>query len=305
MKEETELAREYAQLRLDMWGDDDWRMLSRDEQWLYMLLLSSPKTNRAGFSVWKPGGIANLAGGTSTADVLRIAGQLVEKHFIVVDFDTEELVIRSFIRHDGVLKQPNMMVTMATDWAGAYSQTLRGVVAHELNRLRDETPDASIWEHPRIQTMLAANRIDAKTLPMPETFGLGIGLGSTEGIGLGSHPLPVPSPSPERPIPPSSSTKAGTPTSGPRKVPYSKDFLEFWEMGLRKDDKISAWRAWEKQRKAGLLPDLETLKAAVKAYLEHNPDPTYRKYPATWLNAGGWENDYTPATTARAKDRLR
>jgi len=29
----------------------------------------------------------------------------------------------------------------------------------------------------------------------------------------------------------------------------------------------------------------------VKAYVESTPDRTYRKYPKTWLNARGWEND--------------
>ena len=111
---------------------------------------------------------------------------------------------------------------------------------------------------------------------------------------------------PSRPVPSPSSKEEESPKSQQKKKPpYSDDFLKFWGMGMRKDDKMSAWKAWEKARKAGLLPDLETLHTAVQDYLQHHPDPEFQKYPATWLNAAGWENEYATPSTGPKKERLR
>ena len=189
------MAREHANLRLDIWGDDDWRALTRDGQWLYELLLTHPKTNRAGVCEWHPGRLALMSRGTTVDEIVTMAAELIGTHFIVVDEATGEVVIRSYIKHDGVLKQPNMTTTMANDWAGLASPTIRAVIAFELQKLRDADPGLPAWRNKRVMTILEAHAVNAKALPIAEplvpTIGLPIALPKALPIGL---PIPLGSP---------------------------------------------------------------------------------------------------------------
>jgi hypothetical protein len=159
------MAREHANVRLDMWGDRDWRSLSPTAQWLYMVLLTHPKTNRAGVSDWRAGRIAQLAHGLSADDVRKIAAELAERFFIVIDEDTEEVLVRSFVKYDGVLKQPNMTITMVNDWTGVASARLQGVVAFEVQKIRARYPEWTIWEKSQLATLLETPGIDVRANP--------------------------------------------------------------------------------------------------------------------------------------------
>lgn len=157
------MAREHANIRLDMWGDADWRRLSRDAQWLYELLLTHPDTNRAGVSDWRPGRLAKMAAGTSADDVRRMGAELVARLFLVIDEETEEVAIRSYVKYDGVLKQPNLSVTMANDWTAVASERIRAVIAFEVQKLRKSRGDLPGWKSERqLETLLTAPAIDIR-----------------------------------------------------------------------------------------------------------------------------------------------
>lgn len=160
------MAREHANIRLDMWGDGDWRALSMPAQWLYELLLTHPKTSRAGVSDWRPNRLSRMAAGVTVAQVDQMAGELVRGRFIAIDELTEEVLIRSYVKHDGVMKQPNMAVTMANDWAGISSPRLRAILAFEVQKLRKEQPDLPGWKSEKhLVTLLAAEGLDLKNDP--------------------------------------------------------------------------------------------------------------------------------------------
>ena len=158
------MAREHANIRLDMWGDVDVRDLSESEQRLYMLLMSHPKTNRAGVSEWHPGRLSQFARDTTPESIVVTAAGLVERLFLVIDETTEEVLIRSYIKHDGVLKQPNMTTTMANDYAGVASTVIRGVIAFEVQKLQERDPSLAAWTNHRVQTILAAPSTDPRSL---------------------------------------------------------------------------------------------------------------------------------------------
>jgi hypothetical protein len=157
------MAREHANLRIDMWGDTDWRALPRDAQWLYELLLTHPETNRAGVCDWRPGRLAQMASGTTAAEVRAAASVLTDRFFTVIDEETEEVLVRSYVKHDGVLKQPNLAITMANDWAGVASRRLRAVIAFEVQRLRDEHPEWPAWKaEDKLRTLLNSPTLNVK-----------------------------------------------------------------------------------------------------------------------------------------------
>lgn len=135
------MARLYARVKVEIWRDMDFRSLSTDAQHLYFVLLTSPTLNLAGVGDWRPARLAALAGGWTPARVRKAGEELAAARYIVVDEDTEEVLIRSFVRHDGVLKGPKTAVSMAKDYGATASRSIMSTLAIEVARAADEEPD--------------------------------------------------------------------------------------------------------------------------------------------------------------------
>ncbi|WP_234551465.1 hypothetical protein [Rhodococcus qingshengii] len=131
----TQGGRKYAQLLKSIWNDTDWRALSRDAQWLYELLISQSSMNYAGVLDLTIRRWSNLASDTTPADVTRALEELHMAYFVVVDWDTEEVLVRSLIRNDGLWKQARMLMIALNSAAEVQSPRLRFVLAEELRRL--------------------------------------------------------------------------------------------------------------------------------------------------------------------------
>ena len=158
------MARDYAQIRQDMWLDDNWRGLTPGGQWLYMLLLSDPRLTYAGVTEWHPGRIAQRSRECAGMDVVIAASELSEGHFIVVDEETEEVMIRSFLRHDPLLKNPRLAVTMAKDFGVVASNKIRAAIVWELKRIQKADPDLPAWEKPQVKTVLRQNAVNPREM---------------------------------------------------------------------------------------------------------------------------------------------
>ena len=90
-------------------------------------------------------------------------------------------------------------------------------------------------------------------------------------------------------------------TPAPKTKPSSRDldaaFVKFWDTYPRKKSKAAGRTAYERAaRKAGPAVIQAALEAQLPSMMAK--DPTYRPYPATWLNAGSWDDE--PDTPARA-----
>lgn len=81
----------------------------------------------------------------------------------------------------------------------------------------------------------------------------------------------------------------------PRTPPQRFD--EFWKAYPRKVGKIAAERAYAKALTAGHDPALIIEGARFYAMERKLQDPQYTKHPATWLNAGCWQDEPDPAYT--------
>lgn len=194
------MARDRANLRTDMISDDDYRKLTRDEQWLYSTLLIHPTLSYAGVADWRPGRLATIAAGTTAEDIRRIGQGLQEKFFIYIDEETEEVFIRTFVKHDGLLKQYRLPISMANDYAAISSQEIREFFIHELKKIYAANPDMKCWENERVRNLLERDSRDMKTLSYgdalligldassdttyAEGYGKGYGIDSPEGYGL-------------------------------------------------------------------------------------------------------------------------
>lgn len=158
------MARDRANIRIDMWADMDVRKLSLGAQHLYMMILTHSTLNYAGVADWRPGRYAALTANRTRADVEADAQELQQAHFIYTDEDTEEVMVRSFLRHDGVIKHPRLHVSMAKDYAGISSTEICAFVAFELQKLHKEQPTLALWADLRVQTILKSEAKDLKEL---------------------------------------------------------------------------------------------------------------------------------------------
>lgn len=177
----------YAQIRPDMWLDDEWRRMTRDAQWLYMLVLTHPERSLAGVLDWRPGRIKEFSAECTIRDVMLAASECSDKHFLVFDQDTEEVLVRSFVRHDGLLKQPRMGVAVANAFGSIGSNKLRAALVYELTRLRKEFPELSAWEAPQMKTVLRQHSENPKQMDTDLAWPLGVPLPVELGVGLGVH----------------------------------------------------------------------------------------------------------------------
>lgn len=196
------MARDHARIRLDIWADDDFRDLSSSAQWLYMHLLTSPDLSFAGVTDWRPPRIAAHTSELTGADVEMFASELEAGEYVVIDRRSEECLIRSFVKHDGLMKSPNMAKALAKDHAAIGSATIRAVVVGQLLRLREQQPNLKGWPHVEKvlekRSMTPAEAFDTlPPNPSPNPFGNPSGNPSGEGSGNGSDdPLENPSATP-------------------------------------------------------------------------------------------------------------
>ncbi|TFC78159.1 hypothetical protein E3O45_05970 [Cryobacterium sp. TMS1-20-1] len=181
------MAREHAAIRLDMWSDDDWRALSVPAQYLYMHLLSAPNLSYAGVADWRPARIAGHSAGTTVADVVKAADELAGALFVIRDEETEEILVRSFLKHDGLLQKPNVAKAMVSAFAKTVSPVLRGVIVHELVKLYASHPEWKAFDVDSVQALLTRTAIDPVGLTYPSSTAKGSGKGSAKGSVKGSE----------------------------------------------------------------------------------------------------------------------
>src|SRR5690625_3268799 len=125
------VAREYARVKLAIWADADFRRLTDTAQALYFRLITSPTMSLCGVADWRPKRIAALTEGMTVRGVEKAAAELSASGYIVIDDETEEVLVRSFIRHDGLIKTPNIAAAMVKDYAATASPNLQAFIVWE------------------------------------------------------------------------------------------------------------------------------------------------------------------------------
>lgn len=217
------MARDHARINLAIWNDDDFLDLPPLAQHLYLVLWTHPDLSYAGVVDWRPARIAERAAGWTAEDVI-LAGKCLEARlFVVIDETTEECLIRSWVRWDGLMKQPIMAVSFTKARAAVSSREIRAVIVHEARKLKKLDPDLPGWEKPQVRELLAQTALDPRTRALPTdplTPGLtpAVTPGLTLSPGVGANPSANPSPTPT-PTPTPSTTRDGTTASGAPDAP--------------------------------------------------------------------------------------
>lgn len=142
------MARTSSYFKTSIW-DDGFRKLPASAQHLYIAIWTSAGLSYAGVADWRPARLSKVAADLTPEKVVEAGLILHRDLYIVVDEETEEVLIRSFIRNDGLMDQPNVAAAMVTDYAKIASPAIRGVIVHELQRLFEEAPELKGWKDPK------------------------------------------------------------------------------------------------------------------------------------------------------------
>ena len=126
------MARTYARIRVDLCHDPDWLALTHHAQWLYLSILAAPRLDVAGCLIIHRSTVYDLATDVADRDVDGWLKELDHAGMVAVDVDTAELVVRTFVTHDGVLRNQNLGRGMWSAWAAIKSPHLRRVVVDNL-----------------------------------------------------------------------------------------------------------------------------------------------------------------------------
>jgi hypothetical protein len=135
------MARTEARLMVSIWEDPDFLALSATAQRMFMFLISQPDLAHDGVIPLRERRWSKKAAGLTAAQIAADLEELSATRFVVVDEETEELLVRSFIRRDKVYRQPNVLRSARDHLSTVSSPVIRDSVGAELARIQGEAED--------------------------------------------------------------------------------------------------------------------------------------------------------------------
>jgi len=137
--------RDHARIYTSIWDDRDWRKLSIAAQHTYQLLVSNKDITYCGVLDYVPTRWEDYASDLTETKIKTAIRSLERARYVVVDRKSGELLVRSFIRRDGILARRNMGNACAKALSKVHSPTIRDAVMHEIARLWNEDPAREGW----------------------------------------------------------------------------------------------------------------------------------------------------------------
>lgn len=337
--------RREARIFTSIWNDEAFLALSPREQRMYFFLLSQKDLSFCGVLSLRMRRWARSARDLTAAQVEEDLEGLAQpfrqglaeasseepgRPLVVVDEDTEEVFVRSLIRHDGIWKIPNLLKSAREAATLVESPTILAELLYELRRIPVEESESK-----QVRAVLAEFIADLEA-----ALGKGSGTPPPKGSGNPSG-TPKPNPSrnpsqgkgegngssyrdprtPETPDPKNSSSPAppardthsaaddvddetggdalpGMPSlPDPPKPPQpgsddDPDWVKFWSGWPKKTGKANARKSWAKSvKKAAPF----VIVAGAERYRElvtiERREQRFIKDPATWLNGEHWTDE--------------
>jgi hypothetical protein len=168
------MAREYARIRTSIADDPDLEELSLEAQWLYFrVILPDPTLSSVGVMDWRPRKLIRKASNSSFDVILGAAAELERARFLLFDLETEEVLVRTYVRNDELLRNPKMAGSVIKAFGAVASKELRAAVVTEIARVRADHPDFSSWTHKDTAAGLSRilSRPDAQVVGYTDAFG--------------------------------------------------------------------------------------------------------------------------------------
>ena len=132
------MAREHARILLSIWDNQDFTALNSTDQWAYFALLSGRDLSWCGVAPLLPQRFAALAKDMTAPKARAALANLERARFIVADHDTAEIAARTFVRHDGIMKRPNIIIAAMHALTRVNSTTIRTAVREQFDKSATE-----------------------------------------------------------------------------------------------------------------------------------------------------------------------
>ena len=141
------MARSYTKLVVTISTDVDFIALSLPAKFVYVMLLSMPKVSPAGCIEYRPAKWSRMDRTFTESTISDAVDELSERGFVMRDDDTEEVFIRSFIKHDGGTRNSNMAKSVLSSIGLIESPRLRAAAHREFERAPKKGQVAHPEEH--------------------------------------------------------------------------------------------------------------------------------------------------------------
>lgn len=159
------MARTHGRIKVSIWDSgSDFRELSRDAQWAYILLISQPGMTMCGTLPYTPKRWARFARGLSMERVEEAIRELEQGWYVVVDRESDELLVRTMVKHDQAWRLPNLVIRARRQFSEIESQVIRDYLADRHKWLVNGAMDASAIE--RYEEEKALEQASERPLPM-------------------------------------------------------------------------------------------------------------------------------------------
>lgn len=139
------MARSYGKLYVSIWDHTgDFITLTAGAQRLYHFFVSHPQLSACGLLPLQPKKWARFAADLTERSVRKALAELVAQRYVLVDEATEEVLVRTYVLHDGGVRTPNIEKAIRRAIDGIESQPLRDAAEEELGRAIRELIKESI-----------------------------------------------------------------------------------------------------------------------------------------------------------------
>lgn len=256
------MPRKEARIFTSIWQDEDFIILPPEAQRMYFLLLSQPELSLCGHLTLAENRWARSAAGMTKAKVradMKVLADADPRPFIVVDYTTDEVLIRSFVRRDHVLLGPKLVKPLVAAARIVRSPALRAALRAELQAAQGE---GLMCEAAKDPVDLLIKLLDTLSIGYPENRDR----------------------AKEKEVSVTEGSQQRGPDPGSDDDP---DFAAFWSAFPRKIGKGQARVAWRTAAKRAGPAEIVTAAGKFAASVA-GKDAQFIPHPATWLNGERW-----------------
>jgi hypothetical protein len=193
------MARSYAQFSTSMWRNADFLALPSALQRVYMLLSSQADVSAVGVLHLSVTRWAGRAPDTTVADINWALDGLAERRFIILDRDSEEVLLRAFLRWDNGYKNPKRLPAIKDAANEIESPLIVGALAAEFARVNV----AQVYRGQCLAPSGPTSAPDDPDSAFPQVDSLSIAYPENqEGVSASERRVPQPTTRNPQPVPP-------------------------------------------------------------------------------------------------------
>lgn len=127
--------RNYGNIATAIWLDKDFTSLSSDAQRMYLMVITQNNITSVGTLPVTLRRWASYANDLSSERLLSGLQELVDRDYIAIDWQQEELLVRTFVRWDGGHTNPKRLLSIKASASAVTSPILAPILASELDSL--------------------------------------------------------------------------------------------------------------------------------------------------------------------------